>query len=76
MCPDEQEELRHWQWTRATLKAFDEVALPGGYPNLLAQDAVDRALLSYGDNAARLIRAKRHYDPENIFHSAIPLPVS
>jgi FAD/FMN-containing dehydrogenase len=74
--PDEQEELRHWQWTRATLKAFDEVALPGGYPNLLAQDAIDRALLSYGDNAARLIRAKRHYDPENIFHSAIPLPVS
>lgn len=30
---------------------------------------------SYGRNAERLIRAKRHYDPENIFRSAIPLPV-
>jgi FAD/FMN-containing dehydrogenase len=73
---DEQEELRHWQWTRAALRAFDDVALPGGYPNLLGQDAVDRALLSYGENTARLIRAKRHYDPENIFHSTIPLPVT
>jgi len=31
---------------------------------------------SYGRNARRLIRAKRHYDPDNIFQSAIPLPVS
>jgi hypothetical protein len=25
-------------------------------------------------NAQWLIKAKRHYDPDNLFHSAIPLP--
>jgi FAD/FMN-containing dehydrogenase len=69
------EEQRHWQWARATRHAFDAVALPGGYPNLLAADEPERVMKSYGCNAERLIRAKRQYDPENIFRSAIPLPV-
>jgi Berberine and berberine like len=30
---------------------------------------------SYGRNAERLIKAKWHYDPDNVFLSAIPLPV-
>ena len=33
----------------------------------------DRAAKSYGRNAERLIKAKRHYDPDNFF-SAIPPP--
>jgi FAD/FMN-containing dehydrogenase len=33
---EELEEQRHRQWARATLEAFDRMALPGGYPNLLA----------------------------------------
>jgi FAD/FMN-containing dehydrogenase len=73
---DEREEQRHRQWARATLQAFDAIALPGGYPNLLAEGDVDRVAKSYGGNAERLTRAKRLYDPDNIFHSAIPLPVS
>ena len=72
---DELEEQRHQQWTRATLQAFDAIALPGGYPNLLASDA-DRVAKSYGPNTERLIKAKRQYDPDNLFRSAIPLPVS
>jgi hypothetical protein len=51
------------------------MALPGGYPNFLAEDDPDRVAKSYGPNAGRLIAAKRHYDPDNIFNSAIPLPV-
>ena len=62
------------RWTQATLRAFDGIALPGGYPNLLARDEVERAAKSYGVNADRLIKAKRHYDPDNTFNSAIPLP--
>ncbi len=73
---DELEEQRHQQWARATLKAFDALALPGGYPNLLARGDADRATKSYGRNAERLLKAKRHYDPDNVFRSAIPLPVS
>jgi FAD/FMN-containing dehydrogenase len=70
--PDEAE--RHQQWARATRHAFDAVALPGGYPNLLARSDAERAAASYGPNSARLTRAKRHYDPENMFRSAVPLP--
>ena len=36
---------------------------------------VGRATKSFGRNAERLIKAKRHYDPDNVFRSAIPLPV-
>ena len=72
---DPGEEQRHRQWARATLARFDATALPGGYPNLLAADDLDRAAKSYGGNAERLIKAKRRYDPDNVFRSAIPLPV-
>jgi len=73
---DRLEEQRHRQWTRATLRAFYAIALPGGYPNLLGRADTDRAAESYGPNAKRLAAAKRHYDPDNVFHSAIPLPAS
>jgi len=66
---------RHQEWARATRGALDAIALPGGYPNLLARDAADRVAKSYGGNAERLLAIKRRYDPDNIFRSAIPLPV-
>jgi FAD/FMN-containing dehydrogenase len=77
-CPDRSdqvEEERHRRWARAALAALDAMALPGGYPNMLAGDDADRATKSYGRNAKQLIKAKRHYDPDNVFRSAIPLPV-
>ena len=74
---DKSEEERHWQWARATRHAFDALALPGAYPNLLAAgEESDRVMQSYGRNARRLIQAKRRYDPDNVFQSAIPLPIS
>jgi hypothetical protein len=63
----------HRQWVRATRRGFEAAALPGAYPNFLAPGD-ERAGKSYGANAARLLAAKRHYDPENVFRSAIPLP--
>jgi FAD/FMN-containing dehydrogenase len=68
-----QDERQHLDWVRNGRDAFAD-ALPGGYPNFLGRDEQDRAAISYGGNAERLIRAKRRYDPENVFSSAIPLP--
>jgi hypothetical protein len=69
-------EQRHRQRARATRESFNATALPGGYPNLLAGDDPDRVAKSYGGNAERLIEAKRLYDPDNVFRSAIPLPAA
>ena len=71
---DRLEEQRHRQWAQDARGAFDAMALPGGYPNLLARGEGARAAKSYGRNAERLIKAKRLYDPANVFCSAIPLP--
>ncbi|MEY9157998.1 FAD-binding oxidoreductase [Bradyrhizobium japonicum] len=69
------EERRHRQWVREAREAFTNIALPGGYPNMLGEGEVARAAASFGQNADRLLRAKRLYDPDNVFRSAIPLPI-
>jgi hypothetical protein len=48
---DNEEEQRHRQWARANRQAFAPIALPGGYPNFLTGDDVDRVAKSYGPNA-------------------------
>jgi FAD binding domain-containing protein/berberine-like enzyme len=73
---DALEEQRLRQWARATRNAFDVMALPGGYPNYLTDEDADRVMRSYGGNAERLIAAKQHYDPDDLFSSAIPLPAA
>ncbi len=72
---DEIEERRHREWINTALGAFDAMAFPGGYPNLLPRNDQNRAAKSYSD-VGRLIKAKRRYDPDNLFRSAIPLPFS
>ena len=69
----EEDEQRHLNWVQAARQSLDATALPGGYPNLLKSGDPELARRSYGANAARLVSAKRRYDPENVF-SAIPLP--
>jgi hypothetical protein len=71
-----QDEHWHQGWVRATRRAFDAIALPGGYPNLLGGGDPERAAKSFGLNAGRLVKAKWNYDPDDVFSSAIPLPVS
>jgi hypothetical protein len=70
------EEERHWCWVRATMDALSKKAIPGGYANLLARDCEQRAAQGFGKNATRLAEAKRRYDPDNVFRSAIPIPAS
>jgi FAD/FMN-containing dehydrogenase len=69
--PSKLEEQRHQQWARATLHGFAATALPGGYPNFLTDGDKTRVAKSYGPNAGRLIKAKQHYDPDNVFAYAI-----
>jgi hypothetical protein len=64
---------KHRRWVDSTRRALEPMALPGGYPNLLAGDDPHRATASYGRNAERLFEAKLRYDPDGVF-SAIPLP--
>jgi FAD binding domain/Berberine and berberine like len=71
--PDASDEPARRRWARTTREAF-ATALPGGYPQFLTSRDADRVARSYGGNAKRLIEAKRRYDPDNFFSSAIPLP--
>ena len=71
---DPLEEERHRSWGREALRKLEAIALPGAYPNFLVSADADRVKRSYGPNAARLLRIKRRYDPDNVFRSAIPLP--
>jgi hypothetical protein len=54
---------RHQQWARS----LD--ALPGGYPNLLGAEDVERVAAVFGPNADRLRDIKRQYDPDHVFHA-------
>ena len=72
---DRLEERRHQRWVRDTLRDFEVLALPGGYPNLLRAGDTDRAAESFGRNSERLVKAKKLYDPDNVFCSALPLPI-
>ncbi|MGI5215186.1 FAD-binding oxidoreductase [Plantactinospora sp. CA-290183] len=62
----------HRDWAERTSSRLAPMALPGGYPNLLGPDEPERVRLGYGPNHPRLIAAKRRYDPENVFGSAVP----
>jgi hypothetical protein len=61
-------------WAQEVAESLAPFAFPGGYPNLLRPTQRDRIQSSYGENASRLLAAKKKYDPDDIFRSAIPLP--
>jgi hypothetical protein len=69
---DELEERRHRLWARDTRQALGSMAHPGGYPNLLAANDVERAANSYGDNAGRLIQPSIATIPTTSFVSPFP----
>ncbi|OLR92705.1 hypothetical protein BJP25_19765 [Actinokineospora bangkokensis] len=63
----------HLRWVAESSAALAPHAVPGGYANLLADDAVDQVADAFAGNAARLRAVKDAYDPEGVFR-AIPLP--
>jgi FAD/FMN-containing dehydrogenase len=62
------------QWAQDLWESLAPFALPGGYANLLAPHDRGQARDAYGNNGARLRALKRHFDPDGVFGSAIPLP--
>jgi FAD/FMN-containing dehydrogenase len=65
--PGPEGEQPHRAWVRQVTDTLAPGALPGGYPNILGPEDVDRVRLGYGANAARLLAAKRRYDPDGVF---------
>ena len=72
--PGQNDGAAHRAWARDLWQDIAPFALPGGYANLLGPDDRAQAADAYGGNAARLLAAKRRYDPDGAFASAIPLP--
>ncbi len=61
----------HQQWARTVSDNLAPYALPGGYPNMLGPEEHEQTAQAYGSNLRRLQRAKRRFDPEGVFMSAI-----
>jgi hypothetical protein len=71
--PSDVNATRHRFWAQDLSSKLHRWALPGGYANLLADNAVEQIGSAYGPNAQRLLDLKERFDPGGSF-SAIPLP--
>ncbi len=60
-------------WADDLARSLDQYSFAGGYANLLGPDDAERAAMSYGDNAARVLEVKDRYDPMDMF-TALTLP--
>jgi FAD/FMN-containing dehydrogenase len=56
------------RWARDYSDALRPSAAGAGYVNMMMDEGEDRVRAAYGRNHDRLARAKRRYDPENVFH--------
>ncbi len=56
------------EWARGVFNATAPYASSGAYVNFMTDEEGDRVAAAYGANYDRLVRVKRQYDPENIFH--------
>ncbi|MEW6411254.1 MAG: FAD-binding oxidoreductase [Candidatus Zixiibacteriota bacterium] len=55
------------RWARGLYKDMAPCATGGVYVNFLTADETDRVQAAYGENYDRLKKAKKTYDPENLF---------
>ncbi len=55
-------------WTIDYWEALHPHSMGGSYVNFMMDEGQERVQATYGDNYARLARAKAQYDPENVFH--------
>jgi FAD/FMN-containing dehydrogenase len=65
-APATAEKLR--EWTVAYWEALHPHSMGGAYSNMMMEEGEDRVRASFGGNYERLVRVKRTYDPDNLFH--------
>ncbi len=63
--PGDDERVR--SWARQVFRDAAPHATGNGYVNFLTEDEAERVGASYGSNYPRLQRAKRQFDPDNLF---------
>ncbi|MCY0989541.1 BBE domain-containing protein [Nannocystis sp. ILAH1] len=67
------------QTSMAWVEGFRRAMLPwqtgGAYLNYCDTDIEDWPQAYYGENFPRLVKVKRQWDPENLFHFAQSIPV-
>ena len=68
MWPDPHQNEANIKWVRDYYEATAPHSEAGGYINFMAGDDQDRIKDNYKGNYERLVKVKRKYDPENLFH--------
>jgi FAD/FMN-containing dehydrogenase len=68
MWPDPAHNQANIQWVRDYYEATAPHSEQGGYINFMADDDQDRIKTNYKGNYERLVKIKREYDPNNLFH--------
>ncbi|HLC06355.1 MAG TPA: BBE domain-containing protein, partial [Anaerolineales bacterium] len=68
MWPDPDQNEANIRWVRDYYEATAPHSEAGGYVNFMAGDDQDRIKDNYKGNYERLVKIKRAYDPENLFH--------
>jgi len=67
MWPDPAQNDANIRWVRDYYDATAPLSEEGGYINFMADDDQDRIRANYRGNYARLVEAKRKWDPDNLF---------
>jgi FAD/FMN-containing dehydrogenase len=68
MWPDPADSDANIAWVKDYYTATAPHSEDGGYVNFAASDDQDRVRANYGVNYDKLVRVKRQYDPDNLFH--------
>lgn len=68
MWPEPADNEKNVKWVKDYYKALEPHSSKGGYINFMADDDQGRIKENYRGNYDRLVAAKRHYDPGNLFH--------
>jgi FAD/FMN-containing dehydrogenase len=71
--PGQSDEEQHRNWVHTLDARLAKSALPGGYANVLSDDAISQIANAYAGNEMRLNQVKQQIDPNGTFR-AIPLP--